>query len=233
MAWQNIELPIPTGELSDFSYCEMTNYDTNYQSTSPSGVSFVESWNYTVSSAQTLSDIYVFGDADNGLFRDGGWNDYSMYWHRKVNNVADNRQLATNFFAWNRYVQYGSYEKVSLIACINEETHRGAICFLQHNYNGNLGQHTYRFRTSSHNNTEYLYNALIEAAPTPPIVYNWQSVPSISGKNGILQSLSTLVNINDGNPVSGASASAVNIIPASVVSGMIQTGASDVNKWHL
>lgn len=59
-------------------------------------------------------------------------------------------------------------------------------------------------------------------------IYNWQSVPSISGKNGILQSLSTLVNINDGNPVSGASASAVNIIPASVVSGMIQTGASDV-----
>lgn len=61
-----------------------------------------------------------------------------------------------------------------------------------------------------------------------PITYNWQSVPLISGKNGILQSLSTLVNINDGNPVSGASASAVNIIPASVVSGMIQTGASDV-----
>ena len=61
-----------------------------------------------------------------------------------------------------------------------------------------------------------------------PIPYNWQSVSSISGKNGILQPLSTLVNINDGNPVSGASASAVNIIPASVVSGMIQTGASDV-----
>ena len=63
---------------------------------------------------------------------------------------------------------------------------------------------------------------------TAEITHTWQSVPSISGKNGILQSLSTLVNINDGNPVSGASASAVNIIPASVVSGMIQTGASDV-----
>jgi hypothetical protein len=62
--------------------------------------------------------------------------------------------------------------------------------------------------------------------PTPQ--YTWQSVSSISGKNGILQPLSTLVNINDGNPVSGASASDVNIIPASVVSGMIQTGASDV-----
>lgn len=71
-------------------------------------------------------------------------------------------------------------------------------------------------------------NDFVDYVSTPTIVYNWQSVPSISGKNGILQSLSTLVNINDGNPVSGASASAVNIIPASVVSGMIQTGASDV-----
>ena len=70
--------------------------------------------------------------------------------------------------------------------------------------------------------------AFYQIITNPPITYQWQSVPSISGKNGILQSLSTLVNINDGNPVSGASASAVNIIPASVVSGMIQTGASDV-----
>lgn len=70
--------------------------------------------------------------------------------------------------------------------------------------------------------------SMISEPYTPPPTYTWQSVPSISGKNGILQSLSTLVNINDGNPVSGASASAVNIIPASIVSGMIQTSASDV-----
>ena len=178
MAWRNIEMPIPTGTLSDFSYCEMTNYDTNYQNSLPSGIAFNESWNYTVSSAQTLSSIYVFGDANNGLYRNGEWNSYSLYWHRKVNGTADNRQLATNFPAWDRF---GSWEKVSFIACVNDETHKGAICIVQYNYNGNSGNCSYRFRTSPQNNTEYLYNALIEAQP---ITYTWQSVAGVYGKSG-------------------------------------------------
>ena len=49
-----------------------------------------------------------------------------------------------------------------------------------------------------------------------PITYNWQSVPSISGKNGIL-SLVTLdsESINDGEPVSGAAVSVFDQNPAS------------------
>lgn len=61
--------------------------------------------------------------------------------------------------------------------------------------------------------TPYLNNE----PPVPPIVYNWQSVPSISGKNGIL-SLVTLdsESINDGEPVSGA---AVSVFDQNPVSG--------------
>lgn len=40
----------------------------------------------------------------------------------------------------------------------------------------------------------------------PPVTYTWQSVPSISGKNGIL-SLYELAQETDGNPVTGASSS--------------------------
>lgn len=61
---------------------------------------------------------------------------------------------------------------------------------------------------------EYNINNLIAGTiPEPPIVYNWQSVPSISGKNGIL-SLPVLVSI-DGEPVSSGSASDFSVLPSS------------------
>lgn len=52
--------------------------------------------------------------------------------------------------------------------------------------------------------------AYISQAVTPP--YNWQSVPSISGKNGIL-SLPVLVS-TDGEPVSSGSASDFSALPS-------------------
>lgn len=58
-----------------------------------------------------------------------------------------------------------------------------------------------------------LYQAIINT-PDPP-QYTWQSVPSISGKNGIL-SLVTLdsESINDGEPVSGAAVSVFDQAPS-------------------
>ena len=57
--------------------------------------------------------------------------------------------------------------------------------------------------TSETNDSNGLYQALKNAIP---VLYNWQSVPSISGKNGIL-SLYELAQETDGNPVTGASSS--------------------------
>ena len=48
-----------------------------------------------------------------------------------------------------------------------------------------------------------------------PITYTWQSVPSISGKNGILN-LSQIANVNNGESVTGASASAFTSLTAQV-----------------
>lgn len=117
------------------------------------------------------------------------------------------------------------YNRYIIGFCVDDTRQQGA--FMLGQYRRGSTSVTCYARPPISSMAERLYSYFSEAEQ-PPVLYNWQSVPSISGKNGILQSLSTLVNINDGNPVSGASASDVNIIPASVVSGMIQTGASDV-----
>lgn len=65
----------------------------------------------------------------------------------------------------------------------------------------------------------------------PPILYQWSSVPAISGKNGIL-SLTTLKeeSINDGSPVDDATASAFNNAPNSCsVGGIISKDLPIIN----
>lgn len=94
---------------------------------------------------------------------------------------------------------------------INEEAQRGAIClyayFLQgggsvYPYAG--GGFYYLIDTQVSSSYQGLYNWIKNQLP---VLYNWQSVPSISGKNGIL-SLAQIKEeyINDGESVSGASA---------------------------
>ena len=60
----------------------------------------------------------------------------------------------------------------------------------------------------------------------PPITYNWQSVPSVSGKNGIL-TLSTLNDVNDGEPVETSDASKFNLTDDSNVSALVAAHFSE------
>jgi len=64
--------------------------------------------------------------------------------------------------------------------------------------------------------TGTLYDVITQAM----ISYNWQSVPSISGKNGIL-SLSTLNDVNDGEPVETSDVSKFNLTDDSNVSALV------------
>lgn len=59
-----------------------------------------------------------------------------------------------------------------------------------------------------------------------PITYNWQSVQSISGKNGIL-TLSTLNDVNDGEPVETSDASKFNLTDDSNVSALVAAHFSE------
>lgn len=63
------------------------------------------------------------------------------------------------------------------------------------------------------------------------VTYNWQSVPSISGKNGILL-LSTIqsVYLNDGEPVNDALESYINFIDASKVAVLVEQEIDDLTK---
>ena len=53
-----------------------------------------------------------------------------------------------------------------------------------------------------------------------PVLYTWSSVPAISGKNGILR-LSTLVDINDGNPVETTDTTKFTLTSASNVKTLV------------
>lgn len=85
---------------------------------------------------------------------------------------------------------------------VDDDTQEGWIIALTH-YNNNTYLFDYFY---SNTQNQPMYNYIGEEGR----LYNWTSVPTISGKNGIL-SLSILNDINDGNPVT----------------------TSDINKFYL
>lgn len=60
-------------------------------------------------------------------------------------------------------------------------------------------------------------------------IITWQPVPSITGKLGTCN-LSQILNVNDGEPVSGASGSAINITSYSLVKNLINKVLTDNDK---
>lgn len=74
---------------------------------------------------------------------------------------------------------------------IDDDTHFGWVVSV-----GNIGR-TGRWNMQAYGGNTATYEIITDSIYIP---YNWTSVHAISGKNGIL-SLSTLNDINDGNPV--------------------------------
>ena len=104
-------------------------------------------------------------------------------------------------------------------AFVIDETHyRGSIVFCYHiKYVGYYANFTSLGNYESNN----IYQAIIGAEQP---AYNWQSVPSISGKNGIsLLSIIKSSAINSGDAVTGASADAFDRLEESTkISALIQ-----------
>ena len=96
------------------------------------------------------------------------------------------------------------------VGCIVDDENQRAYLLLE-DYSPYSGWHLNIVGGKS-SGIDIIYNTFV----IPPISYNWQSVPSISGKNGIL-SLVTLdsESVNDGEPVSGAAVSVFDQNPAS------------------
>ena len=102
----------------------------------------------------------------------------------------------------------------SVIFAYNDSTHQACIIRLMTSYSSvPANEIAYQIASNNQSQRETLYANLQGAIP---VYYTWSSVPSISGKNGIL-SLATLKeeSINDGEPVSGAAVSVFDQNPAS------------------
>ena len=217
MAWVNIEIEgITTGTIADGS----TKFYQNFSYTNRSGVMPSDlSWSTTKTQSQinsTTSGSYLVGDVHAGL----QVHDRGIYFRGDY-----------NYQYWDSALTDTGGDDYCIFAGINEETHRGTIFGF-----GRWSNERWSITDGSCFNSEGVYNILKALAPIPPIVYNWQSVPSISGKNGILQSLVQIKEeaLNDGEPVSEATVlsfdSLGNINIPSVIDEQMPVDPSDVTS---
>ena len=113
--------------------------------------------------------------------------------------------ITVNNTTW--YVFYASYSSapVAYFAFVIDDENQLGWVISVHQYQryGNTNYYIYYQMGNS-----ACYNAILG---NEPALYQWSSVPSISGKNGIL-SLPTLID-TDGNPISGQSASVFSSLP--------------------
>ena len=180
MAWVNIEIEgITTGTIADGS----TKFYQNFSYTNRSGVMPSDlSWSTTKTQSQinsTTSGSYLVGDVHAGL----------QVHDRRIYFRGD-----YNYQYWDSALTDTGGDDYCIFAGINEETHRGTIFGF-----GRWSNERWSITDGSCFNSEGVYNILKAIAPIPPIVYNWQSVPSISGKNGIL----SLAHVADDSILTG------------------------------
>lgn len=204
MAWRVVECQnVPfCGATNITLLTSNTQSETIYNSSSaPSGVDFNKFFdNHTYNSGYTN---YILGNSTLGV--------------RLIYN--DNDGLRLEFVKNGSYIDYlwfgykvnydYQYVDGSIIFIIDDTTQKGRVLVYRRPdlaHGSATNQYIIQSLNKDTNNKwQDLYTLITGAIVIP---YNWQSVPSISGKNGIL-SLVTLdsESINDGEPVSGAAVS--------------------------
>ena len=207
MAWEQILYPITSyveqGTIVNFSCCE--NVYVNRQG-DVANIAFIA--NYMTGG---FTDSINFPANETEIFRQGAFSitlkqstAFGADKGFQLKCKKDGESLNLAFSSGGNDSYKGFYKFAFAIDRINQ---RGAFVvgtYSQSNYYSTVGREMSDIGSSS--TERNLYNWLIQAIP---ITYQWQSVSSISGKNGILL-LSTIKSdaINSGDPVSGASASA-------------------------
>lgn len=189
MAIQNLLLPL-------LSTPTTTDYYTQYAGETSDVRNFLATQGDNLLSSFTQDEtITVF---NNGLLRinvTAGWyGNHAELNNIEVKNLQTNKGVTIN----NPNIGYNLY------LCLGyDDSVRTAYFFLVGRFYYNKAWNQQDYGAFS-NNREDLYLAI---SGSQPVLYNWQSVPSISGKNGIL-SLAQIKEeyINDGESVSGASA---------------------------
>lgn len=186
----NVVLPNIPSPLNSNSWNEdvfLSNDNINNYNIAPSPFqaqknSYQGDTTYTIgSSSNSTLRIYYSGDSNNYQFKQDSTT------INNINNMINNSN--------------GGY---CLVPLINHETQQGVFAYLKTAYYFASDAKISLNISGTYTNYGIGYQILTGAIP---VLYNWQSVPSIIGKNGIL-SLAQIKEeyINDGESVSGVSA---------------------------
>ena len=187
MAWVNGELGALTlGQINSDSN-KMYQYFTYSGVGMPSGVSYATTITQTALNSHAYND-YLIGDANGGI-------QVANYQNRKgVRFICKYNE--SSYYTW---LYNGSGDDMSIYFAINDETQRATIFGLGH------------WRNEYWTGTElsYFNSAMVYATlrGLVPVLYNWQSVPSISGKNGIL----SLSRVTDDSLITGEDISRIEL----------------------
>lgn len=215
MAWVNAVIPdFTTGTITG----DITNISTvvNPQSKQARANEYYTNFSYAVSFNQINyvniavdSRQIIYGDSNLGLAIKRTNSGFIQLEYTYYAGVAFSEWRVLKSWTRSAIMAYSDQvHNTSLFFTINEETHHGTI--IAYSIDFNTGYESRVDHAISYavelTDTELAYNIIQSQIP---IVYNWQSVPSISGKNGI-SLLSIIKNsaINSGDAVSGASADA-------------------------
>lgn len=208
MAWEQILYPITSyveqGTIVNFSCCE--NVYVNRQGDA-ANIAFIA--NYMTGG---FTDSISFPASETEIFRQGAFSitlkqstAFGADKGFQLRCKKDGESLNLAFSTGGNDSYKGFYKFAFAIDRINQKGAFVVGTYSQSDYYSTVGR--VRSDIDSYNTERNLYNWLIQAIP---ITYQWQSVPSISGKNGILQ-LSQIksAELNGGDPVSGASGSVI------------------------
>lgn len=187
MAWQNAIIEnLTTGSVSG-DLASWSAYHNPMQGTTEPQVEgspfadFSGAKTYTAQQLYALNDgDFLFGDEQAGLrcSVNGGIHRLFMWYNgEQVNDYLD----LTSRVSYSSYDYYAR----TLYVLINDETQTGTLIIMQRFWSGSWTSQSYTL-TWNNNKTQtaLVYNWAKRLAPPP--LYNWHSVPSISGKNGIL-----------------------------------------------
>ena len=191
MAWRNVALPIgnlPQSIVNDFSWCD--NPTDNSNKVTYNGINPVNAG---------LSAGYVVGDSSNGL--NCTIPDQYVYDFYMMYNNAD--VLNGSYWYLPSTEEY-SGTTISYIACVDDETQKGIFMLIRMwrtNDDWSTTLNPYLWPGYDYRGVAYRF-----ITGNEPVLYNWTSVPAISGSMGVFNlSMIKDEDIGTGAPTSSSS----------------------------
>ncbi len=222
MAYVNVEIDGLTSGIAPIS--AFTNTPSGDLGTSvPSGYTFNTSAVVRLNNVQVNTiPFWIFGNESYGI----QWAGSARNW-QYLHFYIDNQDIGDITLGIGDGDEKDNL--VSIMLGIDEDTQKGSIFAIQqyryystHYYGRQNAATGFPFK-----NTDLAYNWIKNGIVIP---YNWRSVSSISGKNGIL-SLATIKDdaINNGDPVNNAVIDAFSSLPSSALASNLLGGSDD--RW--